>query len=379
MLAMSELKKYRFIVVGSEHYNPLGIVRSLGENGIKSIVVMLKSKQKIVSSSKYCGEIHYVDTLEEGYDYIVKNFSRDKDGNKAFILASDDITTSFYDLHYDDIKDDFYFYNAGETGKITQIMEKQALCNLAEKHGLTIPKTWKVKTGEIPTDLIYPVLTKADDSFAGNWKAATHICSNENELRTAVKEIRQEVILIQQYIKKKNELCLDGYSWNSGKNVHIGIASNYKYILPDRYSHYMDVFTFHNEQIQKSLEGMFAEIGFEGIFSVEFLVDENDNLYFLEINFRNSTWSYASTKAGINLVTGWCSAMLENENHIPVYKEILKGFTAMVEVSDFKARVIGRKIGLIRWIKDLRNCDCTFYYSKDDPKPLRTAVFSKLF
>lgn len=165
----------------------------------------------------------------------------------------------------------------------------------------------------MPDGLDYPVLTKADDSFAGNWKAATHICQNEEGLRNAFGEIKQDTVLIQKYIKKKNELCLDGYSWNCGKNVFIAIASNYKYVLPDRYSYYMDVLNVHNEKLQKALEGMFAEIGFEGIFSIEFLVDQNDDLYFLEINFRNSTWSYASTKAGMNLVTGWCSAMLEGE------------------------------------------------------------------
>ena len=69
-----ELKKHKFIVFGAEHYNPLGIVRSLGEEGIKPIVVTLNSKLKVTSSSKYCGEIYHVNTREEGYDLIVNNF-----------------------------------------------------------------------------------------------------------------------------------------------------------------------------------------------------------------------------------------------------------------------------------------------------------------
>ena len=46
-----ELKKYKFIVLGAEHYNSLGIVRSLGEERIKPIVVNLNSKFKVTSSS----------------------------------------------------------------------------------------------------------------------------------------------------------------------------------------------------------------------------------------------------------------------------------------------------------------------------------------
>ena len=54
------------------------------------------------------------------------------------------------------------FYNAGEQGRITYFMEKERLCLLAEKHGLMIPKTYKVNKGEIPKNLQYPVLTKED-------------------------------------------------------------------------------------------------------------------------------------------------------------------------------------------------------------------------
>ena len=70
-----ELKKHKFIVLGAEHYNPLGIVRSLGEEGITPIVVTLNSKLKVTSSSRYCGEIYHVNSNEEGYDLIVKKFA----------------------------------------------------------------------------------------------------------------------------------------------------------------------------------------------------------------------------------------------------------------------------------------------------------------
>lgn len=371
------LSNHTFIIYGGEHYNPLGMVRSLGEEGIKSIVIIDEHKQKVTSASRYIGELYFVHSLEEGYNLIINKWGNEP--YKPFILTSSDDATSFYDQKYNDIQDKFLFYNAGEQGRITYFMEKERLCLLAEKHGLMIPKTYKVNKGEIPKNLQYPVLTKADNSLIANWKSATHICENEEQLKDAFKNIVQSKVIIQHYIKKKNELCLDGYSWNHGKNVFVGIASNYKYILPDCYSFYMDIFNFHNEKIQKALEGMMSEIGFEGIFSVEFLVDENEQLYFLEINFRNSTWSYASTKAGMNLVTGWCCAMVEGESHNPVYQDIPSNFTAMVELSDFKARVTSKKIGIGQWIKEFRDCNCTFYYDKKDKRPLWTAITSKLF
>ena len=42
-----------FIVLCGEHYNPLGIIRSLGEAGIKPIAIVKKNEFQLTSKSKY--------------------------------------------------------------------------------------------------------------------------------------------------------------------------------------------------------------------------------------------------------------------------------------------------------------------------------------
>lgn len=37
---MTELNNHPFVVLGQEHYNPLGIVRTLGESGIRPTVIV---------------------------------------------------------------------------------------------------------------------------------------------------------------------------------------------------------------------------------------------------------------------------------------------------------------------------------------------------
>lgn len=37
---IEELKRHPFVILGQEHYNPLGIVRTLGENGIRPTVIV---------------------------------------------------------------------------------------------------------------------------------------------------------------------------------------------------------------------------------------------------------------------------------------------------------------------------------------------------
>ena len=130
----------------------------------------------------------------------------------------------------------------------------------------------------------------------------------------------------------------------------------------------MSVNNFNNSEIELGLKKLFKEIGFEGIFSTEFLIDENDNFYFLEINFRNSTWSYASTCAGMPLPILWSRAMVNklSDNYI---RTIPDKFTAMVEIDDFRYRVRGKKIKIREWINDYKNCNCRYYTGNKDSRP----------
>ena len=55
---------HKCIVFAEEHYNPLGVIRSLGESGIKSIGIFINSKEKLASKSKYLQKVYYVKNRE---------------------------------------------------------------------------------------------------------------------------------------------------------------------------------------------------------------------------------------------------------------------------------------------------------------------------
>lgn len=103
--------------------------------------------------------------------------------------------------------------------------------------------------------------------------------------------------------------------------------------------------------------------------SVEFLIDENDDLYFSEINFRVSTWSWASTVAGMNLPYLWGETVTSGKLPEDIYKPIPDDFTALVEPIDYGKRVDTGKIPPAEWLADFKNADVTYYYDKDDLGP----------
>lgn len=364
-----------YIVFGEEHYNPLGLIRSLGENGIEVIAIIKKGDFSFASKSKYISKLHIVNSNEEGYEILLKEYGNEK--KKPFLFTCDDQLTSFLDLRYNEIKDKFILYNAGKEGRITEYMDKEKMLDLASKCGLNIAKTWIVKKGEIPKDIFYPIVTKAIDSTMDHWKQDSYICSNEKELKEAFKSIRSKKVILQQFINKKNELCLDGYSIDKGNKVFYAIASNYLSIKNNAYSNYMVVMNSHNDDIEKKLNKMFKNVGFEGIFSVEFLIDQDDKLYFLEINFRNSTWSYASTIAGMNLPVLWSKGMLDKSIYNKSYVKF-DNFNAMSEFVDYKDRVKTKEISFFKWFNQMRKCKCLYCINKKDMKPVYAKFLHKI-
>ena len=54
------------IVIGADHHNTLGVLRSLGEKGINSILLLIsENKKSYVAKSKYAKEVHFLTREEE--------------------------------------------------------------------------------------------------------------------------------------------------------------------------------------------------------------------------------------------------------------------------------------------------------------------------
>ena len=72
-----EVYKHKHICLVGDHYNPLAIIRSLGEEGIKPIVLLCAEHPYLVHHSRYIGELHLFKTIEEGLEYMIANYSNE--------------------------------------------------------------------------------------------------------------------------------------------------------------------------------------------------------------------------------------------------------------------------------------------------------------
>lgn len=363
------LKNRLFIVFGIDHYNPLGVLRSLGENGINPVFICIPGRAPVASSSKYISKLHMVKDFEEGCKLLLDKYGNYPSDNLPIVITSDDEQVGYMDEHYMEYEGKFIFFNAGQNGRITEFMNKYNILELAKKNGLKTLDAVVVKRGIVPENIEYPVITKSIAPNVGGWKSDVHICEDAEELKIAFESIESPTVLVQHYIDKKNELVIEGFAACKGKINFPAIASLYKYNIKGYYSPYHDSANFKDEKLRKALDAMIEQIGFEGIYEIEFLIDKDGNLYFSEINFRNSTWSYAATVAGMNLPLLWAETMLTCKLPDGAEKEIAPGFTAMVEPIDYQKRVVDRGYDLNSWYRDFRNANCKYYFNELDLKP----------
>ena len=361
------LEDHKFIVFALEHYNPLGMIRSFGSMGIHPIYISVKRRYEIATKSKYISKLHKVDSIQEGYDLLMSEYGNEK--VKPYLVFSDDKSMGFFDLKYNEWKDKFIGFNAGEPGRINRFIDKLEILQCAKRHGLNALESVIVrKDSEIPKDLWYPIITKDISPNVGNWKADVYICQNEEELVGAMERIASNEIMVQHFVDKQNEMTIEGYAVNHGEDVHYVAQCTYKYLITGYYSTYMDVQMFQHPELEEKLNSMFKELGFEGVFEAEFIIDKDGTFYFMEMNFRASAWNYVGVVAGMPLPYLWCKAM-ENGFIDDSDKKEYEPFIAMSEAIDYAKRVEGGMISEPEWWRYFKEAKCTFLYNKDDIAP----------
>lgn len=363
----NSLKKYKFIVFCRDHNNPLGLCWSLVEAGITPIVVMVGKNPLLLNHSNKIKTLIQFDTPEEGLNYIIHKYGNEQ--NKPFLLTGQDELVELIDQHYDELIDKFYFYNDGKQGLVTYNNQKDVQCQMAEECGINVPKGVTIKRGELPKGLRYPIFTKVILTTKGAWKKDVHICNSEADLLEAWKTIKADEILAQEYIEKKNELCIDGFSINGGEEVFLSYTSEYIRFTRKGFGNYMWFKQYNNEEVKDKIKQIIRKANYTGIFCVEGIIDKNDDLYFLEVNYRYSGWGYAHTFGGVNLPVLWAKSVLKGT--IDTSKIILrdKPFTAMNELGDFRESVGTGKVSFIKWLKEFCSCDVGFTYNKNDKAP----------
>lgn len=306
---MNNEELLQFVIFGSDHYNTLGAVRSLGEMGIRPDLILHPNYSKyphLANNSKYAGRVKLVNNANEGFQYLLDHYSHL--ATKAIVISCDDWVESILDLHYDQIKDRFVFFHGKEQGIVSHFMDKENVKKLAIECGLTAARAERVKRGTLPQTLHYPVITKSVLSTEGGWKGDVHICYSAEELQEAYEKISSEELLIEEYIEKEYEFSYNGYAADNGDICVMPYLIKNLRVLKGTFGSYLEYESSGKQYELDCIRKMMKTIGYSGVFSADFLKGIDGKIYFMEINFRNSAFSYPVTFGGCNLIGLWTNS-----------------------------------------------------------------------
>ena len=356
------------IVVGINHVNTLGLIRSLGLAGYRVIVFLEPCDLRYCTLrfSRYVGKLHHLTALDELVDLLKTRYCLND--CKTPILCSSDRSMALLDAHYAELQANFVLFNIKRTeGLIPYYMDKVNTFPLAKKCGLKTIATWHVKSGEsIPADIPFPCFVKGNSSLTSS-KEIIRICQDRNELKEALRSGCD--YLVQEYIKKDCELNLNGFAYNGGKDVYLpGIIFKIRESL-ERQGEYMRLDPLVNYPTMniEGIRNFIAELGYEGLFSIEQLKC-GDEYYFLEINLRNDGLNWIYTAAGANFPKLWALYAERGLTEADTKGINVKmPFFVMLIVDIWN--VIEKRISFLQWLHDFCMCDSYFHLSLRDPGP----------
>lgn len=362
------------VVIGDWHFNSLGLIRSLGEEGIPVIYINL-SEGGYGESSRYTFKTYHSGEKEkEIVDALLTVIKENK--GKPVIFTACDAAAFALDNHYEELKDKCFL--PGLKGKAEEYMNKENMCKAAKEAGFIVPETdtffLDANFKENIKDFGFPCILKPVLSVEGS-KSDIQICYDIEDLDDIFDGLLNSKenysrILVQRFVcgNKTEMFAFDGCKV-LGKSVSVygQLEKIREYPMKRGSTSYATIKKEITEFDVAVLDRFLESVGYEGLFDLDILKIDGVP-YFIEINFRNGAMSYAFTKAGFNIPFVWYNDVLGKDIETCEIKETV----LMCERDDLN-HVTDKNISIMKWLSDVRKADVFMIYNKRDSKPFINA------
>jgi predicted ATP-grasp superfamily ATP-dependent carboligase len=368
-------------IVFSLFETSLGVIRSLGQKGIK--VTGFDFKKDIGWYSRYVRPLkcpHPLEQEKEFIKWVQCNFPEGKAKIPVF-LTSDDFLSSF--SRNREVLSNYFLFNLADHNLLEQISNKYSQYQLASKAGIDLPSTWLVYESydlkKIPDNILYPVFIKGQD--VNLWRKEIDgtvkgfLVNDSKELYEKVKEIvtKNVPVILQEVIEgpDTNHYKYCSYTTSGGEilaeftlqkirqnPIHFGVGAV--------------VESIHKQDLIEAGRKLFSAIGFKGIGSAEFKFDNRDGkLKLIEINPRYWQQNYLTTACGINFpYLNYLDLLQLSPKPVTDFKAGIKWVNRYM---DFDSFMMYKKEGVLtfsEWRKTLKGGKTYHDFTWDDPLPL---------
>lgn len=368
-------KNFIGIVTGTGTYNDIGVIRSLGEKRIPVFYITNEEHIFPIHKSKYIVQTLYCDLSEKEFIDTIKSVCIQQNAY-GVIFPTSDITALYLDRNYETLKD-FCTYSHAH-GQLEREMDKLQQVNRAVEAGLNVPSAISADARNLPETINFPCIIKPLASVLGE-KSDISICHDSVELSLAAGkyvEKGNDNVLIQDLIKDvKQEIAVTGVSLPDGEVIIRGVVKK-RCIMGNGSTVYGKYYIDACHDLYDKIKGYIQNVGYIGIFDMEFLEDISGNYHFIECNYRNGAYGYAVTASGFNMPYIFFKAIASQSWDEP---DKLRSVVFMEERS-YILNLTQKRMSFWHWFKDVLSTDVFLWFNRKDMKPyIRVPHFIKKF
>lgn len=299
------------VVLGTNYYIGLSIIRSLGENGVYAVAVDYSIKDTYGAKSKYAKEHligpHYK-TDPKGFLAFLIEYGKKQD-LKPVLFPGADPYVEFVDAHLNELKK-YFLMPMTDQGLWTDVMNKEILHSMAVEHGVLVPET--VRIGEedfydkIKNNLKYPCIVKPTDSpaFVAVFRKKIFLCNDVDELNAALKLTKEENldVIVQRIVPGFDDhmYTFDAYMDQNSNITHWTTCQKHRQ-YPINFGASVYTEQKYVQELYDIGAPFFKAIKYKGFGEIEFKKDsETGKYYLIEINARTTNLNNLLNKAGLN-------------------------------------------------------------------------------
>ncbi len=161
------------IVLGGNHHNTLGVIRSLGREGVMSSVILYpkSNSDNYILKSKYICDYDVVNDE----DAVLQALKKRVKSKKQVIICCSDKTASIVDKNHLELETNFLL--PGCDGALTSIMNKTEMFRIAEESGLKVPFTVELDSDneKVIETIPFPCIVKPLASIEGSKRILLYV------------------------------------------------------------------------------------------------------------------------------------------------------------------------------------------------------------
>lgn len=377
-------------IIGAQR-NGLGIARSLGEIGVKSVFVD-SNPLNLGFASKYCiGKITGFDNEQE----LLKKLksSAEKMNTKPILLMASDEGLLFVSRFRDLLKEHFLF--SLPDYDLTQLVNKELMYKLAQNNSIHIPNTYflsQTKIENVIDKIKFPCIIKGHYSHILYEKFSKQLfkANSAQDLRLIYKELSdfKDQLLIQEIIEGEDDKIWFFGAYFNDDSIPLTCFTGRKLRqYPIEFGSTSLAEYAPNSYVEETSVGFLKKIHFKGLCDIEFKQGPDEKFYFMEVNPRVGLWHRLGNFIGKDIVQTYYLDLL-GEKYTPKYIKTAGKWIAedMDLISAFEyARK--NKLSLKEWLISLKGAKVFALWDVKDLKPffyhffivIPKVVFKKFF